>query len=187
MVIHPELFPTHKHPPEFWEELGRVVATFGCLEYTLFQAYFLFTGNQKYPEETHTIEEMIEKIKEWESEVGEALSDTLWWLIIKFEKAIRDYPNAETDGLEELLAHLKKVVDIRNMFCHAFWSSPDSRGYTNPFYFKRNFEYFDTPVDLTFLKLSRQHTAELIGLVLNALSSNGLELPRADNHLQDML
>jgi hypothetical protein len=28
----PEQYPTHRHEPEFWEALGRCVATFGFLE-----------------------------------------------------------------------------------------------------------------------------------------------------------
>ncbi len=28
----PPSFPTHQHSPKFWEQLGRTVATFGCLE-----------------------------------------------------------------------------------------------------------------------------------------------------------
>ena len=183
---YPEQFPTHRHPRKFWEELGRCIATFGCLEYVLFRAYFLFTGNKVYPVETHTVEEMKEKIRERDSEVGKALSGTLWWLTIKFEKAIRDYPNAKTDGLEELLDHLKEVVDIRNMLCHAFWPSPDRNGFTKPFYFKRDFEYFDTPVNLAFLRQTRKHTTELICLVLIMVASNGLELQGRGNSLQDI-
>ena len=133
---YPKQFPTHRHPPEFWEELGRCIATFGCLEYALFQACFLFTGNKVCPAETHSVKEMKEKVMEWENDVGKKLSDTLWPLIVKFEKAIRDYPNAKTDGLEELLIHLKEGVDIKNMLCHACWPSPVRNGFTKPFYFK---------------------------------------------------
>ncbi len=184
---YPNKFPTHRHPPEFWEELGRCIATFGCLEYALFQACFLLTGNKVFPLETHSFEVMKEKLSEWESEVGKALSDPLRPLINKFEKAIRDYPNAKTDGLEELLDHLKEGVDIRNMLCHSFWPSPDRKGFTKPFYFKRDFEYFDTPVNLAFLRQTRQHTTELIRLVLIMVASNGLELPGTGNPLQDIL
>ena len=184
---YPKQFPTHRHSPEFWEELGRCIATFGCLEYALFQACFLFTGNKIYPVETHTVEEMKEKVREWESEVGKSLSNPLKLLIGKFEKAIRDYPNAKTDGLEDLLDHLKEGVDIRNILCHAFWPSPDRNGFTNPFYFKRDFKYCDTPVNLAFLRQTRQHTTELICLVLAMVVSNGLELPVRGNPSQDIL
>ena len=44
-------FPTHLHPAEFWEALGRVVATFGFLEETLGKAIFSFTATREYPEE----------------------------------------------------------------------------------------------------------------------------------------
>jgi len=34
----PKMYPTHRHEPIFWENLGRVVATFGFLEETLAKA-----------------------------------------------------------------------------------------------------------------------------------------------------
>lgn len=147
----------------------------------------MFTGNKAYPVETHSVEEMKEKVSEWKSEVGNALSDPLGQLIKKFEKAIRDYPNAKTDGLEELLDYLKKLVDIRNILCHAFWPPPDRNGSTIPFFFKRDFVKFDTPVNLAYLSQTRQHTTELIRLVLYIVDSNGLELPGRGNPLQDIL
>jgi hypothetical protein len=46
----PAQFPTHRHPVEFWEALGRVVATFGFLEETLGKAIFSFTATRQYPD-----------------------------------------------------------------------------------------------------------------------------------------
>jgi len=45
----PTGFPTHKHPSEFWEALGRTVATFGFLEETLGKAIFAFTATRRIP------------------------------------------------------------------------------------------------------------------------------------------
>jgi hypothetical protein len=46
----PPLFPTHLHSPEFWEQLGRTVATFGWLEEVLGKAIFALTGTVPYDE-----------------------------------------------------------------------------------------------------------------------------------------
>ncbi len=43
----PTNFPTHRHTPEFWEALGRTVATFGFLEEALGKAIFSFTGTRQ--------------------------------------------------------------------------------------------------------------------------------------------
>ncbi|MCF6317535.1 MAG: hypothetical protein L3J30_14960 [Marinosulfonomonas sp.] len=44
----PKYFPTHHHKLEFWEALGRAVATFGFLEDVLGKAIFAFTGTRQY-------------------------------------------------------------------------------------------------------------------------------------------
>ena len=40
----PVSYPTHAHQPEFWEALGRSVATFGFLEEVLLKAIFALTA-----------------------------------------------------------------------------------------------------------------------------------------------
>ena len=47
----PEKYPTHLHEPDFWESLGRAIATFGLLEETLSKAIFSFTATKSYSEE----------------------------------------------------------------------------------------------------------------------------------------
>jgi hypothetical protein len=43
----PPLFPTNRHQPDFWEALGRTIATFGFLELILAQAIFALTGTRR--------------------------------------------------------------------------------------------------------------------------------------------
>jgi hypothetical protein len=45
----PSGFPTHWHSSEFWETLGRTVATFGFLEQALGKAIFSFTTTREFP------------------------------------------------------------------------------------------------------------------------------------------
>ncbi len=42
----PPLFPTHRHSPQIWEQLGRTVATYGFLEEVLGKAIFAFTATR---------------------------------------------------------------------------------------------------------------------------------------------
>jgi hypothetical protein len=44
----PPLFPTHGHSPQFWEQLGRTIATYGFLEEALGKAIFAFTATRRY-------------------------------------------------------------------------------------------------------------------------------------------
>ena len=44
----PPMFPTHSHAPEFWEQLGRTIATYGLFEEVLGKAIFAFTTTRRY-------------------------------------------------------------------------------------------------------------------------------------------
>ena len=43
----PANYLTHRHGAEFWEALGRAVATFGFLEWVLGRAIFALIGTRK--------------------------------------------------------------------------------------------------------------------------------------------
>src|SRR5947209_8488671 len=81
----PVQFPTHLHPAEFWEALGRVVATFGFLEETLGKAIFSFTATLQYPET-----EIQAAYEKWLPTLQRALSDPLGGLIDSYGKAVRE-------------------------------------------------------------------------------------------------
>ena len=67
-----ELYPTHVHEAEFWEALGRTVATFGFLEETLGKAIFSFTATKPYRQE-----EIARAYAEWLPKLERALTDQL--------------------------------------------------------------------------------------------------------------
>ncbi len=56
----PLIFPTHRHAAQFWEALGRAIATFGFLEETLGKPIFVFTATRTYSER-----EFEEAYKSW--------------------------------------------------------------------------------------------------------------------------
>src|ERR1017187_2536190 len=85
----PAQFPTHTHPPLFWEILGRTIATFGFLEEVLGKAIFAFTATARYPESE--VEAAFEK---WLPTLERALIDQLAGLIDTYGKAVRNNSEA---------------------------------------------------------------------------------------------
>ena len=71
----PEKFPTQRHAGEFWEALGRTVATFGFLEEALGKAIFSFTATREIPED-----QIQAEFEKWLPTLERALSDPLGWL-----------------------------------------------------------------------------------------------------------
>jgi hypothetical protein len=125
----PPMFPTHGHPAQFWEALGRAIATFGFLEETLGKAIFAFTGTRTYSEQ-----EAEEAYKSWLPQLEKALTDQLWNLAEAYGKAVRDHPDATIENLEELVADIKNATVIRNVLCHGSWRSPDKDGASIPLF-----------------------------------------------------
>src|ERR1017187_3309767 len=68
----PKDYPTQRLPGEFWEELGRTVATFGFLEETLGRAIFAITGTRQIAEE-----DVEAELAKWLLTLQKALSDPL--------------------------------------------------------------------------------------------------------------
>ena len=94
----PDKYPTSYHDADFWESLGRAVATFGFLEQVLGKAIFAFTATRPY-EET----EIEQALGEWVPKLERALSDPLVNLI----NARSD--ELQKDSLKKSLAPLKRA------------------------------------------------------------------------------
>lgn len=169
----PAQFPTHLHPAEFWEALGRVVATFGFLEETLGKAIFSFTATRQYPEA-----EIQAAYEKWLPTLQRALSAQLGGLIDSYGKAVRENPKATISNLDDLIDHLRKASTIRNVLCHGSWNHrPDNQGQSPPFFVNKNNELFETPVDLAYLNQVQQHVAELACNVINTVMLMGYQFP----------
>lgn len=168
----PPLFPTNRHAPEFWEALGRAVATFGFLEETLAKAIFAFTATKPYSDE-----EIHKALDEWLPKLQRALSDQLWNLTESYGKAVREHPEATIENLDELLDQLKEASKVRNVICHGSWRSPNSEGASVPFFVNRQQERFETPVDVAYLKQLQCHVSELISVVVDTVTHMGWQFP----------
>lgn len=168
----PAGFPTHRHPKEFWEALGRAIATFGFLEETLGKAIFSFTAMRSYPDDQ--IDAAYEK---WLPTLKRALSDQLGNLIDTFGKSVRDHSGATIENLPELTEDLRAASVVRNVICHGSWGEPDSTGRSVPLFVNRNMEKFQTPIDIAYLDQLQRHTTELACAVINTVTHMGWQFP----------
>lgn len=168
----PKQFPTHLHEPEFWEALGRVVATFGFLEETLAKAIFALSGTKSYSEEA-----IAEEFEKWIPKLEKALSDTLNPLIDTFGKAVKDHQDANIENLDDLLDDLRKAAELRNVLCHGSWRLPDENGASVPFFVNRKKLKFSSAVDCAYLNQVQAHAQELICEVVNTVTHMGWQFP----------
>ena len=123
--------PTQILDPEFWEWLGRCVATFGFLEFTLGRAIFALTSTRVYDDQA----EFDKANEKWLSVLEKALSDQLGGLIVKFDESVRNHSSrCKVDFYGKLIEDLNRAKELRNILCHASWPVPDSSGKVLPFY-----------------------------------------------------
>ncbi|MHA1566263.1 MAG: hypothetical protein ACTSX7_13205 [Alphaproteobacteria bacterium] len=165
-------FPTHKHGAEFWEALGRTIATFSFLEEILGKAIFSFTAMRQIPES-----ESEAAYEKWLPTLEKALSDPLGGLIKRYGKAIRAYDGAIVADLDDLLKLLREASTWRNVLCHGSWRTPDDEGRSIPLFVDRNMQVFQTPIDIACLRQVQQHAAELVCAVMNTVTQMGWQFP----------
>jgi len=168
----PDKFPTHMHQPEFWESLGRAVATFGFLEDVLSKAIFAFTATRHYEEA-----ELEAAYKAWLPKLERALTDPLGNLIDAYGKAVREHGGANVENFDILLEDLRRASSIRNVICHGSWGLPDRHGATVPSFVNRQKEAFDTPVDKAFLDQLQRGTTRLACAVISTVTCMGWQFP----------
>lgn len=169
--VHP-LFPTHQHTADFWEQLGRTIATFGFLEDVLAKAIFAFNATTKYTEED--AQKMLEK---WPSILQNAITETLYPLAEAFGKVVRDHQDADFQNVNDLVNDIKQAADIRNALCHGLWQTPDPSGRSSLRYFNKKLEKFDTPIDAAWLKQVQDHVVTLSCEVINSVTVMGWQFP----------
>ena len=168
----PEQFPTHAHESQFWEALGRCVATFGFLEEALGKAIFSFAATRSYSED-----EIQQAYAEWLTKLEHALTDQLGSLINNFGKAVRDHPMATISNLDALLDDLRKASALRNVICHGSWRMPNADRASIPFFVNRQKEVFETAIDRQFLVQLQKHAADLVCAVINTVTHMGWQFP----------
>lgn len=168
----PSQWPTTLFAAEFWEQLGRTIATFGLLEEVLGKAIFAFTATKTYNEE-----EAAKVLAKWGQQLEQALTDTLWPLSEVYGKVVREHQDADFKNVSHLVEDIKKASKIRNALCHGSWHKPDPTGKTDLYYFDKNDGKFGTRIDIAWLQEVQAHVVDLICNVINSVTLMGWEFP----------
>ena len=173
----PPQWPTHRHTPEFWEHLGRAIASFGFLEDTLRRGIFAFTGTRPIPPE-----EAEKAVAEWGKQLERIMTAQLWNLAKEFEDAANSNPNNSTENIGELVATIKEAASLRNTLCHGSWMVPDNEGKSLPRFTKKDratgkLVQFESKVDIEFLSQVQAHVTDLICSVIDTVTHMGYQFP----------
>lgn len=168
----PPLFPTHRHSPQFWEQLGRTVATYGFLEEVLGKAIFAFTATRNYGPD-----EIDAAYQAWLPQLERALTDQLWNLAESYGRAARDNPATTTENIHELVENIKKAAVIRNILCHGSWRTPSANGASVPLFVNRQKQVFDTAIDIPYLEQVQAYVAGLACSVIDTVTHIGWQFP----------
>lgn len=168
----PANYPTHLHSPEFWEALGRTVATFGFLEEVLGKAIFAFTGTKQYSEADITA-----ALEKWLPKLEQALYSPLGNLIDLFVKSVREHQDATIENIEDLERNLREASVLRNVLCHGSWRKPNSDGASVPFFVNKQMMVFNAPVDVAYLVQTQAAVSELSCAVINTVTHMGYQFP----------
>lgn len=169
----PVFYPTHRHSPQFWEHLGRAIATFGFLEEVLGKAIFAFTATRRYD----NTEEAEAAYEAWLPQLQQALTDQLWNLAEKYGKAVRTNMDSTISNVDELVSDIKEATKLRNVLCHGSWRMPDEMGKSLPFFINKNNEKFENSIDIEFLHTVQCHVAELACSVIDSVTHMGWQFP----------
>jgi hypothetical protein len=167
-----ENYPTNYHSNEFWEWIGRSVATFGFLEEVLAKAIFALTATVEYKEN-----EIADALAAWLPKLEKTLYETLGYLINEYEKAAKSNQKFACQNFEELIEHLRKASELRNVICHGSWRPPDTSGSSIPLFVNRKMMVFESRVDVQYLKGLQRHVAELALNVVNTVTVIGVQFP----------
>lgn len=168
----PPLFPTQLHSPQFWEQFGRTVATYGFLEEVLGKAIFAFTATRTYGPD-----EIDAAYQAWLPRLERALKDPLSNLAESYGKAARDNPATTAEIANELVEDIKKAIVIRNVLCHGSWQAPDANGASVPLFVNRQNEVSCTAIDIAFLQQVQAYVAELACCVIETVTHIGWQFP----------
>lgn len=170
----PELYPTEEYSAQFWEHLGRAIATFSFLEGILKRAIFAFTATRQYDsaEETEAVYEA------WLLQLQQVLTDQLWNLAEKYGEAVRNNADSTIPNVNTLVGEIKEAARIRNVLCHGAWLNiPNGEGKAVPFFVNKNNKKFAMPIDIDYLRNVQQRIAKLACIVINSVTHMGWQFP----------
>lgn len=168
----PPQYPTHMHTKQFWEQLGRVIATYGFLEDALGRAIFAFTATTKYSQD-----EIALAYQAWLPKLKKGLTETLYNLSVEYQKAVHNNSQATISNIEELINDIQYYAKIRNVLCHGSWPPPNSKGESTPFFVNKNMEIWVGAIDINYLKHVQEAVKGLICSIINSVTHMGWQFP----------
>lgn len=172
--ILPELYPTGEYSAQFWEHLGRAIATFSFLEGILKRAIFAFTATRRYG----SAEETEAAYEAWLLQLQQVLTDQLWKLAEKYGEAVRNNGDSTILNVHALVDEIKEAAKIRNVLCHGAWLNiPNEEGKAVPFFVNKNNKKFSIPIDIDYLRNVQQSITKLACIVINSVTHMGWQFP----------
>lgn len=169
----PALFPTHGQDAQFWAALGRTVAAYGFLEWTLQRAIFALSGDHPAPEDEV---EQRAALAAWQKDLEDALKATLSTLSRDYERAAEAHGRANAEFASRVAGDIRAAAGLRNAICHACWS-PVSALAAEPRFVSRDLQVLETTVDISWLEQLHAHVSELALDVIDSVSDTGLDFP----------
>lgn len=155
--------------PEFLQELGMAVSTYGLLERILEKA----------------IAALAPQDDRWLDKVLKAVSDPLGSLINEYEKQLK--PDGEWDtelsdeiNLPDLIKDLRDALVIRNMLCHSYWIPGTTQGKLKPVFVNRNREVVISEYSSADLREITQCVHDMIRLCMDTVTLKGIQFPGTD-------
>ena len=168
----PAKYPTNIHEADFWESLGRAVATFGFLEFILKRAIFALTATRQYEEA-----EIEQAYNNWIRSLESVFTAPLGSLIDSYGRAVRDHPDKIISNLDDLLNDLKKISEMRNVLCHGCWELPNLEGAALPYFANRKKLIVDTAMNCQYIDQVQRVTAEVSCEVISTVTRMGWRFP----------
>lgn len=172
----PSDWPAHKGSREFWEELGRTVASFGFLEDTLARVCFAMTGSQECKEDEIT-EEFVQN---WIQSLEKPLYDNLNGLIKRIRKAFADDERVPQDVGVDIVERSKALNVWRNALCHGAWTHFDVNGSARLRFFRRTregAEALDNSLSQEDIARIRSEAVEVTISLMEVTRSIGVPFP----------
>lgn len=117
----PEDWPTKKGAPEFWEQLGRTVASYAVLEDIVARVLVAITGNSEYENEELSKEDVHEMMGQLNAGLGQPVYDNLAFLTDRLEET--PFPDEKNFGAfrAEIVRRLRLVNPWRHAISGGVW------------------------------------------------------------------
>lgn len=172
LISHPN-WPTNYHKPEFWEYLGRAVASLGLLEETLKKSIYIISGNKRIS----NLDNSDDEYNKWIKDLEKVASNAMGSLIKKLEGSINENHDFVFPELNNFIEKLERLLEWRNILCHGSWRPPDSEHKSQPLFIRRDLNCVQNTVDVDLLKKVIREAAESTCFLINIITTHGLEFP----------